>query len=220
MDPQTVALGLTSYFVLLLSLSVHESAHAWMALQMGDDTAYREGRITLNPLAHIDPVGTVLIPLLQIFGGAMLGGRELPLLGWAKPTPVAGHNLRRLARGHILVAAAGPLSNMALAILFTLALFLASRLGLLGEDAVRAVLFIGIGTNVSLAIFNLIPIPPLDGSWIASWGLPRGIANHYDRVMEPYGYVILMGLYMTGVLRWVISPITFGIRSFLLGLVV
>ena len=100
LTPEKIAMGLTTYVVLLFSLSVHESAHGWMALQMGDDTALREGRISLNPLVHIDPIGTLLIPLLQIFGAG------IPLLGWAKPTPVGAHNFRKLARGHILVAGA------------------------------------------------------------------------------------------------------------------
>ncbi len=102
LTPERIALALMGYVVLLFSLSVHESAHGWMALRMGDDTAARQGRITLNPLSHIDPFGTVLIPLLQfLYSG-------IPLLGWAKPTPVGAHNFRRLARGHVLVALAGP----------------------------------------------------------------------------------------------------------------
>jgi Zn-dependent protease len=180
---------------------------------MGDDTAAREGRITLNPLPHIDPIGTVLFPMLQIFGAG------IPLIAWAKPTPVAGHNLKRLARGHILVAAAGPVSNLILAVVFTAALFVALRAGLLGNPAVRAVIGNGIAINVALAVFNLVPIPPLDGSWIASWGLPRHLGNRYDSVMEPYGFIILMVLFVTGALGWVIWPVTNFIQDFLIGLV-
>jgi Zn-dependent protease len=212
---EKLAMGLTSYVVLLLSLSVHESAHGWMALRMGDDTAARQGRITLNPLAHIDLIGTVLIPILQIFGPG------IPLLGWAKPTPVGAHNFRRLARGHILVAGAGPVSNFLLAALFTAALFVASQAGVtnLSQPAVFWFLVIGVSMNVGLAIFNLIPLPPLDGSWIASWGLPRNIAQHYDRVMEPYGNIILLVLFVTGVLGQVMWPFVELIRKFLFGLV-
>ncbi len=113
---ERIAMALMGYVVLLFSLSVHESAHAWMALRMGDDTAARQGRITLNPLPHIDPFGTLLIPLLQfLYTG-------IPLLGWAKPTPVAAHNFRQLSRGHVLVALAGPASNLLLALLATAAL--------------------------------------------------------------------------------------------------
>src|SRR5512147_769982 len=110
-------MGLTFYVVLLFSLSVHESAHGWMALQLGDDTAARQGRITLNPLSHVDPVGTVLIPFLQVFWTGV------PLFGWARPTPVGAQNFRRLARGHVLVASAGPASNALLALLFTAGLY-------------------------------------------------------------------------------------------------
>ena len=113
-DAQNLALGLTNYLVLLFSLSFHESAHAWMALRLGDDTAASLGRITLNPMSHIDPFGTVLMPLLQIFGGS-------PVIGWAKPTPYDPGRFRRdvsLRRGHISVAAVGPLSNLLLAFVF------------------------------------------------------------------------------------------------------
>ena len=170
--PEAFAVGITTYVVLLFSLSVHESAHGYVAYRMGDDTAMLQGRVDLNPLVHIDPVGTVMIPLLQIFWGGV------PLLGWAKPTPVGAHNFRKLARGHVLVAGAGPASNLLLAVLFTIAL-LAIRIAGLAEgrhDALFVMVAVGIQMNVALALFNLIPVPPLDGSWIASWGLPRHIA--------------------------------------------
>ena len=125
-----LALGLTTYVVLLFSLSVHESAHAWMAHKLGDDTALREGRVSLNPLVHIDPIGTVLFPLLQIFTGLLL-------IGWAKPTPYDPTNFRRdvtMRSGHMLVAGAGPVSNLLLAVLFTVAFFVIVRTGII-EDA-------------------------------------------------------------------------------------
>ena len=197
-----LAMRITAYVVLLFSLSVHESAHGWMAYRMGDDTAMRQGRVSLNPLVHIDPVGTVLIPLLQIFGGISW------LLGWAKPTPVGAHNFRKLAQGHVLVAGAGPVSNMLLALIFAAGLFVAVRMdvGLFARPLTN-LLITGIQMNVGLALFNLVPLPPLDGSWIVSWGLPRRIAQHYDRVMEPWGQWILLVLFMTGVLRFLLSPI-------------
>src|SRR5436190_12316167 len=112
---------ITAYVVLLFSLSVHESAHGWMAFRMGDPTAMSQGRVSLNPLVHIDPIGTVLMPFMQVaFGG-------VPFLAWAKPTPVGAHNFRKLARGHVLVAGAGPASNAILALLFTAGLFIARR---------------------------------------------------------------------------------------------
>jgi len=200
--------------VLLFSLSVHESAHGWMAYRMGDDTAAQQGRISLNPFVHIDPVGTVLIPLLQIFWGG-------PFLGWAKPTPVGAHNFRRLARGHILVAGAGPVSNLLLALLFTAALFVAVRVSPSEtfHTPLLAILITGVQMNVALAIFNLVPLPPLDGSWVASWALPRPIANHYDRIMEPWGQWILLVLFMTGVLGFLLAPFRVFLTSLLFSLV-
>jgi Zn-dependent protease len=189
------------YVVLLFSLSFHESAHGWIANRMGDDTAVRQGRVTLNPLAHIDPIGTVLFPLIQIFGG-------VPLLGWAKPTPVGAHNFRDLARGHVLVAGAGPVSNLLLAIVCTVVMFVSVRTGLATDDYDLAFLIpaIGIQMNLALAIFNLLPVPPLDGSWVASWGLPRRIADRYDKIMEPIGGFILLLLFIP-LGRLVVGPL-------------
>jgi Zn-dependent protease len=201
LTPERIALGITAFVVLLFSLSVHESAHAWTAGRMGDDTATRQGRVTLNPLAHIDLIGTVLIPLVQIFVAG------IPLLGWAKPTPVVPANFRKLSRGHILVAGAGPASNLLLALLFTAALFVGLRTEARHSDPLMALLTIGVQMNVTLALFNMIPLPPLDGSWILSWSLPRQIADHYDRVAEPYGQWILLGLVMTGALGFILRPV-------------
>lgn len=212
---ERIAMALMGYVVLLFSLSVHESAHGWMALQMGDDTAARQGRITLNPLSHIDPFGTVLIPLVQfLYSG-------IPLLGWAKPTPVAAHHFRRLSRGHVLVALAGPASNLLLAVVFTGALFAGLRyLGLPSDPrqphVASELLTIGIQINVVLTLFNLVPLPPLDGSWIASWGLPRSISEPYDRIMEPYGQWILLALFATSILGRLLSPFTSALATFLL----
>lgn len=212
LTPEHIVQGLISYVVLLFSLSVHESAHGWMAWKMGDDTAVSQGRVSLNPLVHIDPIGTVLIPLVQLFSPY---GRFL--IGWAKPTPVGAHNFRKLSQGHILVAGAGPASNMILALLFTGVLAAIQRLGI-RADATGPLLDLvttGIVMNVMLAIFNLVPLPPLDGSWIASWGLPRGVAAHYDRAMEPYGQWILLLLFVTGALWWIVGPVVALILSLL-----
>ena len=209
-------MGLTAYVVLLFSLSVHESAHAWMAHKMGDDTALSLGRVSLNPLVHIDPIGTVLFPLIQIFTG-------IPTLGWAKPTPYNPTNFRRdvsMRQGHMLVAGAGPVSNFLLALLFTGAFFVMVRSGVRLEEGQPLVMLVvsGIQMNVVLAIFNLVPLPPLDGSWVASWGLPRDIAARYDSVAEPYGQWILLALFATGILGWLLSPFIRALSSFLLGL--
>jgi Zn-dependent protease len=205
LSPDRIALGITYYVVLLFSLSVHESAHAWTASRMGDDTALRLGRVSLNPLVHIDPIGTVLIPLLQ-----MVSPVGIPLMGWAKPTPVDPRNFRSgwLARGQVLVAGAGPVSNLLLAFVFTAALFVAYRADVSGSlhRPVFEILRTGVLMNVALAVFNLVPLPPLDGSWIASWGLPRRIAVVYDRIVEPYGQWILLILFATGLLSLITMP--------------
>jgi Zn-dependent protease len=206
LTPDRIAMGLTAYVVLLFSLSVHESAHAWMAHKMGDDTALLLGRVSLNPIVHIDPIGTLLFPLVQIFTG-------IPTLGWAKPTPYNPANFRRdvtLRQGHMLVAGAGPVSNLILALLFTAVFFVIVRAGVAvsGRHPLVMIVVAGIQMNVILAIFNFVPIPPLDGSKVASYGLPGSFGERYDRVMEPYGYMILLLLMVTGVLSFIISPIT------------
>lgn len=202
-----LAIGLTSFVVLLFSLSFHEAAHAWMARRLGDETAHHEGRITLNPIAHIDPIGTLLIPLLQIFW------QGIPLIGWAKPTPYNPGNFNRdvtTARGHVLVAGAGPISNMVLALGFTALLFVVAKatgLEALGEGGLT-LLTIGVQMNVALGIFNLFPLPPLDGSKVASWGLPRHLGERYDNAFEPIGPWLLLLLVMTGLLSRLLSPLT------------
>jgi Zn-dependent protease len=203
---ESLALGLTTYVVLLFSLSVHESAHGWMAHKLGDDTALRQGRVSLNPLVHIDPIGTLLIPMVQIFTG-------LPFIGWAKPTPYDPTNFRRdvtMRQGHMLVAGAGPVSNLLLAVLFTAAFFVIVRTGIIQDARNPVVMMVGLGIqmNVVLALFNLVPIPPLDGSKVASYGLPGTLGERYDRVVEPYGFMILLVLFATGILWRVLGPVT------------
>jgi Zn-dependent protease len=208
--PEHIALSLTTYVVLLFSLSFHESAHAWMAWKLGDETALRQGRVSLNPIVHMDPIGTLLFPLIQLF-------TSVPLLGWAKPTPYNPANFRRdipMRRGHILVAAAGPVSNFLLALVFTGVLALVLRAGLPRNSFPVTLLALGIQLNVVLALFNLVPIPPLDGSKVASYGLRGDLGDRYDRVMGPYGFMILMLLLISGVLGYVLWPI----RNFILDL--
>lgn len=209
MEPQQIFDKLSQYLVLLFSLSVHESAHAWTALQMGDETGMREGRISLNPLVHADPVGTVFFPLLLLFLSPGF------LFGWAKPVPVQPRLFRNFRKGQIFTAGAGPLSNFILALAFTIAYAVAIRTAGSGLRPVVDIAWMGIWLNVILGVFNLIPVPPLDGSWIVSWGLPRRIGEAYDRFLAPYGYVILILLFVSGALGVLMSWIAGPIISFL-----
>jgi Zn-dependent protease len=209
-----IALGLMSYVMLLFSLSVHESAHAWTALRQGDPTAQSLGRISLNPLAHIDVIGTVVLPLVMIF-------THVPLLGWAKPTPVDPRYFRNLRRGQIVVSGAGPLSNLVLALLFTAGLFVAVRVlpGPLREQPIVVFLSTGVQLNVLLAIFNLVPLPPLDGSHVVEWALPNGMGHRYMAMIAPYGGFVLLALVMSGGLWTVLGPVEQAIVGFLYSLV-
>jgi Zn-dependent protease len=213
LTPQHIALGLTTYVVLLFSLSVHESAHAWMAWKLGDDTAKNLGRVSLNPIVHIDPIGTLLFPLIQIF-------TNVPLLGWAKPTPYNPANFRRdvsMRKGHMLVAAAGPVSNLILAVLFAVALIVLVRANVIQSprDFLYNIVVLGVELNVLLAVFNFIPVPPLDGSKVASFGLPGDLGERYDRVVGPYGFLILMLLLISGAFSYIAGPI----QDFVFGLI-
>ena len=207
LTPERLAWGLTYYVVLLFSLSVHESAHGWMALRLGDDTAARQGRVTLNPLSHIDPVGTLLIPMLQIFWGGV------PLLGWAKPTLVGPAVLQTPRPRHALVAGRAAALNLLLALLFTAALFLGLRSGA-RERSGHGHPHHGVQMNVVLALFNLVPLPPLDGSWVVSRA-PATASARYDRVVQPYGQWIRLALFATGALGWGLSLFVKAISTFL-----
>ena len=217
LTPQLIAQALTSYVVLLFSLSIHESAHAWMAWRLGDDTAKREGRVSLNPIVHMDPIGTVLMPLLQVlFSG-------LPLLAWAKPTPYNPANFRpdvTMRKGHMLVAGAGPVSNVLLALVFAgvLLAVVGFRLADRWDHPLVMLALRGVQLNIVLAVFNLIPIPPLDGSKVASFGLPGDLGERYDRFIGPYGFLILMVLLMSGAFSYVIGPIQQFVFGLLAGL--
>ena len=203
-----------SYVVLLFSLSVHESAHAWTAFRQGDPTARSLGRVSLNPLVHVDVIGTVVLPLLMIFTG-------VPLLGWAKPTPVDPRYFRDLRRGQIVVSGAGPVSNLLLALLCTAGLFVAVRAlpGPLKENPLVILLDLGLQLNVLLAIFNLVPLPPLDGSHLVEWALPNGMGHRYVAMIAPYGGFILLALVMSGGLRKVLGPVEEAVVLFLYSLV-
>jgi Zn-dependent protease len=200
MSGERIYVGILMYVILLFSLVFHEFGHAWTALRCGDPTAKYFGRVTLNPIAHADLIGTVFFPLLQIFSG-------VPLIGWAKPVPVNPRNLRHPGRDDMLVAVAGPGFNMILALA---AAFLARiNATLLGgaEAGILATLHVFLGAvlpflwkiNIFLALFNLIPMPPLDGSWILYHVLPHPLRERYRAFGATWGFIVVLALVYTGV---------------------
>jgi len=189
---------------ILFAITVHEVAHGWVAKHCGDPTAAFAGRLTLNPLKHIDPVGTVIVPLaLILFTGFAFG--------WAKPVPVAFNNLNKPRRDMILVAVAGPISNLAMALGWALLGSVTQALG--GFDAlvgqwVLGMCVWGIQINVILAVFNLLPIPPLDGGRVLAGLLPPRMASVLDGI-EPFGFMIVVLLMVTGTLWVLLDPLRF-----------
>jgi len=188
--------------VLLFSLTIHETAHAVTADWYGDPTARRLGRISLNPLVHMDPVGTVLLPLLGILAGGFV-------FGWAKPVPVNPANLKNHRRDFLVIAAAGPASNIVLA-MGASALLGAIPGGLGASEGLPGTLatfgFAMLQLNLLLAVFNMLPIPPLDGGNVLAGLLPEALADGYDRLVRPYGFLILIVLMATGWLSRLIGP--------------
>lgn len=192
-----------AFTVLLFSLTIHEMAHAWTADQLGDPTARLLGRVSLNPLVHADLIGTIVFPLIAAVS-------NIPLIGWAKPVPVNVRQLRHPRRDYVLVAAAGPTSNLALAVVSALALMIMPVSPVtIGEPNVSAplasTLSLAMRINVLLAVFNMVPIPPLDGGNVLAGLLPRGIARQFDLV-RPYGFLLLYVLMFTGKLEYLILP--------------
>jgi len=193
-----------SFIVLLFSLTVHEMAHAWTADRLGDPTARLLGRVSLNPLVHADPVGTVLFPLIAMITGA-------PLIGWAKPVPVNVRQLRHHRRDYVLVAAAGPASNLLLAVTAgCLLAVLPISPQTLDEANVSAPLATFLSQamrlNVLLAVFNMIPIPPLDGGNVLGGLLPRSLGARSDALMRPYGFILLYALLLTRGFDYLVVP--------------
>jgi Zn-dependent protease len=198
-----VAQIVIAFIVLLFSLTVHESAHAWTADRLGDPTARLLGRVSLNPIVHADLVGTVLFPLVALVS-------HLPLIGWAKPVPVNVRRLRHERRDYVLVAAAGPASNLVLAVVAALLLsVLPVSPVILGEPNVSAplasLLSLGVQLNLLLAVFNMLPIPPLDGGNVLSGLLPANLAVQFDRV-RPYGVLLLYALMFTNGFEYLVLP--------------
>ena len=204
MSQQELVLILFQVVILVLAFSVHESAHAYVAMRLGDPTAYMLGRVTLNPMKHLDPLGSVLVPLISLVYGGWL-------IGWAKPCPVTTRNFHHIRRDDILTSMAGPASNLAMATTALLLLIVFKHVG--GVPAISAamemanhvpsvdtgglplfplamLLYYGVTINLLLFIFNLIPVPPLDGSHVLRQFLPYRVEQVYDRI-GMYGLVVI-----------------------------
>jgi Zn-dependent protease len=202
---------LIQFTLLVVSLSVHEAAHAWSAEKLGDPTARALGRVSLNPAVHVDPIGTIVFPLLSMIS-------NLPLIGWAKPVPVGIQYLRgNWRQKFMIIAAAGPASNLVMAMGAAALLWILSggppletAQGLAGR-----ILMAFIQLNLLLAVFNMIPVPPLDGGNVLAGLVSGPIADALDR-MRPYGIFILYGLMFLGVFSAVVYPLAFALMELLL----
>jgi Zn-dependent protease len=190
-----------SVIALVLSVCVHEFGHAWAASRLGDTLPKSQGRLTLNPLQHIDPIGTLLFPIVMMSAG---GG----MFGWGRPVLTNPANYtRQLSRptGSMLVSIAGPGMKLLMAALISLIIVVGQRTGLLGEDMGDALIRYLLQLNLLLMFFNLLPIPPLDGGAILAWALPRSMQGVVD-LLNRWGFLILLGLLVTGALGWIMHP--------------
>ena len=234
MSQQEIVLKIFQYVILLFALSLHEAAHAWMASRLGDQTARMLGRVTLNPIKHIDPFGTVLIPLAMLF----LPGTGRLLFGWARPTPVNTRNFKRIVRDDILTTLAGPVSNIAAAVASLIALIIVAKVSPTGAIVVKGLamgmvdpslmgsspvifpmvvlFYLSIVLNLFLAAFNLLPLPPLDGSHIIRHLLPYNALRVYDSL----GMISLILILFFGgrVVTLIVSPALYALNQVLLAL--
>jgi len=204
--------------VLLLAISAHEAGHAWMSYKFGDNTAYMLGRVTLNPVAHTDPIGTLLIPIVAFILGSMGGALgSIPLIGWGKPTPVNPRNWTNYKLANVMVSVAGVLANLILLIIgFVAAKIMLTQgfevLDFFGRSSNPLAILVGniMLLNLSLFVFNLLPFPPLDGSKILSTCLPPSAQPILD-MLEQFGFLILMFLIYIGLFRLIITPFLYAL---------
>ena len=223
MSQQEIVYKIFEFVVLLFSLSLHEAAHAWTASRMGDQTARMLGRVTLNPLKHIDPIGTVLLPLTMLFVGAFGGF----LVGWARPTPVNTRNFKNLTRGDVITTLAGPVSNILASCACFVALVVLAKASPVGAQIIHSMatgvmdtslmegapaifpmivlFYIGLTLNLFLAVFNLLPLPPLDGSHLVRHLLPYNALRIYDQL----GMISLFLMFIFGgrAVSFFVSPV-------------
>ncbi|MCM3876770.1 MAG: site-2 protease family protein [Thermoanaerobaculia bacterium] len=203
MDPQKTLEIVIQIVVLLFAVSFHESAHGYVAMKCGDNTARDLGRITMNPLKHLDPIGSLLFPAMLAFSG-------LPVFGWARPVPVSLRGVPNPRRANLLVSAAGPLSNLLLALCFGAGFALLKGVEIPSKASplypLSLIFGLSVLVNVSLAIFNLLPVPPLDGFGVVESLVP---ASAFPAVifLRRYGFVILVVLMFTGVLGFIMRPV-------------